>query len=79
MNLFAQFEKLSLDLRAEIVLHSGRLLAERVEEHNYNVSLFQIQELYFEVICDPDFSQIDEVRLVDFSEIISLYPTMAKV
>lgn len=77
MNLFSQFEKLSLDLRTEIVLHSGRLLAERVEEHNYTVSLFQIQELYFEVLCDTEFSQIEDVRLISPDEILLKYPSVA--
>lgn len=67
-----EFSNLQLPFKIKLVLESGVLVGERTSD-THHITLYKLQNYFFEVYCDKDFSQIEDVRMLASDAITGLY------
>jgi hypothetical protein len=66
------FEELNLGVKAKVLWEHGEIVSERKHDVNI-VTLYRLFNFHVEVYCDADFSEIEDIKVIDPDTLYRLY------
>jgi len=66
------FDLLDLSTRTRLVWKNGKLIADRTDAA-HRITLYKLYSFYVEVVCDPGFTTIEDVLVVNSPEQLERY------